>query len=261
VYDGRTLAEFIGPDFDQMVKTLTPELQNDRLVLQLNDDLLFNLGAKIVARMQEASVHVEHINHLKMLGLAMHNYLDTHGTFPARAGYGLKEAKFVKDKKPLLSWRVFMLPFVDQDDLYKQFHLDEPWDSEHNKKLIAKIPAVYQSNDKLSAEGKTRIVAPIGKDMAFEPGGVGLKINDFVDGTSNTIMLVEAATDKAVVWTKPDDLEIDVNDPKSGLFDPDALTFLAVFADASVHKLPKKVDNKNLLYLFLRNDGNVVMIP
>ena len=49
-----------------------------------------------------------------------------------------------KDGKPLLSWRVLILPYVEQEDLYKQFHLDEPWDSEHNKKLIEKMPAVYR---------------------------------------------------------------------------------------------------------------------
>jgi len=262
VEEGKTLAEFLGADFDRIVKALTPEIHGDRLALQLDDELLFDFGAKIVLRLQEAAGRAEHVNNLKMIVLGMHNYLDSHGAFPARAGYGLKEAKFVKDKRPLLSWRVFMLPYIEQDNLYQQFHLDEPWDSEHNKKLIAMIPPVFRSaNEKLSAEGKTRIVAPVGKDMAFEPNGEGTKINDFTDGTSNTILLLEAAEDRAVVWTKPDDLEIDVNEPKTGVFDPDAKSFLAALADGSVRTIPKKIESKMLLYLFLRNDGNPVQIP
>src|SRR5205823_10918869 len=60
-----------------------------------------------------------------------------------------------KQGKPLLSWRVHLLPFLEQDNLYKQFHLDEPWDSEHNKKLIARMPPVYRSSDKVAADGRT----------------------------------------------------------------------------------------------------------
>jgi len=257
--DDKSLGKFLGEDFDRICNALTPEIQNDRLVLQLNDELLFDVGAKLAMRMQAAVARNEYINHLKQLGLAMYNYSDTHGgILPGRAGYGLPVAKPVPEKKPLLSWRVFLLPFVDQDALYKEFHLDEPWDSEHNKKLIAKIPGVYQSNSfKLTAEGKTRIVAPVGKNMAFEPSGEGLKLpNDFPDGTSNTIMLVEAAEENAVIWTKPDDLEIDVSDPKKGLFDPGTASFLALFADDSVHTIPKKIDNQELLYRFWRNDGH-----
>ncbi len=79
------------------------------------------------------------MNNLKQIGLAMHNYESTFGTFPPA---------YIADKatgKPLLSWRVAILPFLEQDALYKQFHLDEPWDSAHNKTLIARMPPVYRS--------------------------------------------------------------------------------------------------------------------
>jgi hypothetical protein len=262
--DDKPLSDHLGADFARIRKALTPEVQNDRLVLQLNDELLFDFGAKLAVRVQDDAEKKQHINNLKQVVLAMHNYADTHGgLLPGRAGFGTKEAKPVAGKKPLLSWRVFLLPFVEQGQLYQQFHLDEPWDSEHNKKLIASIPGVYQSgNSKLTMEGKTRIVGPVGKDMAFEPSGEGLKMpGDFPDGTSNTIMLVEAAEANAVIWTKPDDLEIDVKAPKKGLFDPDTTSFLAGFADGSVHRIPKRIDDKMLLYMFWRNDGNVIDLP
>jgi len=70
---------------------------------------------------------------LKQIALAMHNYHDTYGTFPPHAIYS-------KDGKPLLSWRVMILPYIEQNNLYQQFHLDEPWDSEHNQKLMQQMP-------------------------------------------------------------------------------------------------------------------------
>src|SRR5207249_2796575 len=72
-------------------------------------------------------------NNLKQIGLAMHNYHDTYRHFPPQA---LTD----KNGKPLLSWRVAVLPFIEQDNLYRQFKLDEPWDSEHNRKLLERMP-------------------------------------------------------------------------------------------------------------------------
>src|SRR5262249_54155708 len=84
-----------------------------------------------VQKVRMAAGNAQGQNNLKQIALAMHNYNDAYnGKLPAHAIYS-------KDgKKPLLSWRVAILPFIEQDNLYQQFHLDEPWDSEHNKKLI-----------------------------------------------------------------------------------------------------------------------------
>src|SRR5262245_56693586 len=75
-------------------------------------------------------------NNLKQIGVAMHTYHDKHRSFPAAAIYG-------KDGKALLSWRVALLPYLGLEALYKEFKLDEPWDSAHNKRLLEKMPAVY----------------------------------------------------------------------------------------------------------------------
>src|SRR5262249_57367140 len=103
--------------------------------------------------------------------------------------------------KPLLSWRVAILPYIEQDALYKEFKLDEPWDSEHNKKLIAKMPAIYAPVAKPGKEGNTHLQMVIGPS-AMQPGGS--LITSIPDGTSNTIAVVEAA--EPVIWTKPDDV-------------------------------------------------------
>jgi RNA polymerase sigma factor (sigma-70 family) len=75
-------------------------------------------------------------NNLKQIGLAMHTYREAHGRFPAPAILG-------KDGKPLLSWRVAILPYIVEDGLYQSFKLDEPWDSPHNKRLLERMPGLY----------------------------------------------------------------------------------------------------------------------
>jgi hypothetical protein len=119
-----------------------------------------------------------------------------------------------KDGKPLLSWRVAILPYLREGKLYKQFKLDEPWDGPHNKKLLASMPKFYAP---VGVETKERyatfyqaIVGP-GAAWEFKPkAGIrfnaeGLRWNgDFTDGRTNTIGVVEAA--KSVPWTKPEDV-------------------------------------------------------
>ncbi|HEV3444106.1 MAG TPA: H-X9-DG-CTERM domain-containing protein, partial [Gemmataceae bacterium] len=70
--------------------------------------------------------------------------------------------------------------------------------------------------------------------------------------------LVEAAPDRAVIWTKPDDLKIDAKEPTAGLLDEHAAGFNVVFADASVRFLSAKIDPKTLNALFTRNGGEVI---
>jgi hypothetical protein len=139
-------------------------------------------------------------NNLKQIGLAMHNFHDTHGRLPIDSA----DTK----GKGRLSWRVHLLPFLMQDKLYKQFKLDEPWDSNHNIKLLGKMPDVYRS-PRVSLKGKGNTVYQVfrGPNTPFR-GFTGSRIPaSFPDGTSNTILVVEAT--EAVPWTKPADIAFD----------------------------------------------------
>ncbi len=205
-----------------------------------------------VAQAREAARRSQGKNNLKQIGLAMHNFHDVNKKFPAAANVDQKG-------KQLLSWRVHVLPFVEQAPLYQQFHLDEPWDSEHNKELIKNMPPAYSSpnHEDLAREGKTVYLVPTGKSTAFE-GQEGLGIADITDGTSNTIMAVEAHRDAAVIWTKPDDLVIDFKNPTKGVKSARVGGFHALFCDGSVRFVSDSINLDILKALFTRNGGEAL---
>lgn len=198
-------------------------------------------------------------NNLKQIMLAMHIHHDLHKHLPPQASTD-------KDGKPLLSWRVMVLPYIEQQALFNEFHLDEPWDSEHNKTLIAKMPPIYKSPASVAGgEGKTVYLGvsgdkgalPASKKPSLGPGD-GLGFASFTDGLSNTIAVVEAGDESAVVWTKPDDLVPDEKDPLKGLLGlyPGGLN--VGICDGSVRFIRESIDPTMLMHLFQRNDGNAV---
>jgi prepilin-type processing-associated H-X9-DG protein len=192
------------------------------------------------------------INNMKMLGLAFHNYHAARGHFPPAASRG-------KDGKPLLSWRVYLLPYMEQQALFKEFHLDEPWDSDHNKTLIARMPELYAcpaEARKLRKAGKTTYLVPVGKATIFD-GSDGVKLKDITDGTSNTIFVVDASDSLAVIWTKPDDWEVDPDMHKAALFGHHDRGTNFTFADGSVRFIKSTVSDATLRLLLTRAGGEV----
>jgi Protein of unknown function (DUF1559) len=149
---------------------------------------------------------------LRELALAMHAYQDKHGRLPPAAIYD-------EDGKPLLSWRVLLLPHLENDELFRQFSLDEPWDSPHNVVLLPKMPTVYSPlNGNPPLEPHTTLFQVfVGNGTAFE-GTQGLRLKEDFPRRSYTILIVEAG--KSVPWTKPEDLPYDENQlpPKLGGF-------------------------------------------
>ena len=195
---------------------------------------------------RESARRTQTMANMVQIGLAMQNYHSARKSSPPAY-------KADKDGKPLLSWRVLILPFLDQNDLYKQFHLDEPWDGEHNKALVARMPDIYKSpSSKVSGEGMTNYLAVRGEKCVFA-GANGIALKDITDGTANTIMTVEVTDDKAVVWTKPDDLPYDEKNPLQGLVGLHPDNFLAGFADGSARFISSTIDPAVLKALFTRN--------
>jgi hypothetical protein len=191
-------------------------------------------------------------NDLKQVGLAMHNYYSAYNLLPTAVGQPMLNSK--------LSWRVHLLPYFEHADLYQQFKLDEPWDSAHNKPLIARMPDVYRSpNAALTKEGKTRIVLPIGASTLFPPDRGKVQFQQVTDGLSNTIMALECDDAHAVVWTKPDDFAVDLKAPMNGLAvrPPGASLFL--IADGSVQFLRQTTNPASVAAMFTKNAGEVAM--
>jgi len=211
-----------------------------------------------VQKVREAATRMANQNNLKQLALAMHNYEAVYGSFPPAVVYR-------KDGKPLYSWRVVLLPYLQQDGLYKEFHLDEPWDSAHNKPLLARMPAVFgTAADPGQASTETHYQVFVGGGAVFDapepaPEAQGFKppkrtrLTDVTDGASNTLLIVEAAD--AVPWTAPQDLNYAADKPlpKLGHVSPSRFNFAMV--DGRVHSAPRNPDERVLRAAITRN-GN-----
>ncbi len=246
--------EEIAPGIDELVKVLLPTQQGDRLTIALTEEnggaaKAMTLLMPPVVAARAAAARAQAKNNLKQFALALHNYHDAYGHLPV--------AQPSKDGKPLLSWRVHILPFVEQQQLYEQFKLDEPWDSDNNKKLIEKMPKIFEIPGMTLAPGKTAYLVPTGEKMVFD-GDRKTTFNKITDGTSNTIMIVEANADQAVIWTKPDDLPIDLEKPLAGLGKARGNNLLAAFCDGSVRVISGSIDPKTLAALLTMNGGEVV---
>jgi hypothetical protein len=183
---------------------------------------------------------------LQTIVTGLHTYADVNnGLLPPPASVDKKGAR-------LLSWRVLILPYIGEEKLHEQFHLDEPWDSKHNKELLAKMPAVFSTpRAKNTNNGMTHYLAIVGPGAAFEEGKQ-MKIPDFLDGTSNTIGLIEA--EKPVPWTKPEDFAYDAEKPLS----IPTRDFHAARMDSSSFLISKDADETELRNLITRAGGEVV---
>jgi hypothetical protein len=242
------------PSFDKLAASITPKVSGDQLTVAARGENLARALGELTQWVQERVRQARVSEHLSKIGLAFYKYYDAHTVFPAPASYDT-------DGKALLSWRVHVLPQLGYEKLYKEFHLNEPWDSEHNIQLVKRMPAVYHSGSyPLTREGKTTFLAPTGKGTMF-PSRKPLKMADISDGTSNTILLVEAVPDRAVIWTRPGDLPFDPKKPFAGLVDKKKKSFLVVAADDSVHCLPASMDVKTLIGLFSPAGGEQVRFP
>ena len=206
-----------------------------------------------ITQAREAALRTQCKNNLKQIALAMHNHHDTYKGFPAAATVD-------KAGKPLLSWRVHVLPFLGAASLYDQFKLDEPWDSTHNKKLIAQMPAVFACPSGSLKPGMTTYLGVSGEKSIFN-GSQKLGFRDVRDGTANTLMVVDADDSLAITWTKPGDLTWSADSPLKGLVGHHGDGFQAVFCDGHTRYFPASITAEMLTALFTKAGGEVVELP
>jgi hypothetical protein len=156
--------------------------------------------------------------------------------------------------QPLLSWRVHLLPYLGEQSLYQQFHLNEAWNSPHNTTLLSRMPNVYRMPDQPSNATVTHYQVFVGPQAPFD-GTRQLGMANITDGASRTIAIVEALA--PVEWTRPADVA----------FPPDAVafnglgvlgrfgspTFGAVLFDGTVTSYPTNMNPAQLKALITPN--------
>jgi beta-lactamase regulating signal transducer with metallopeptidase domain len=241
-----------------------------------------------VAAANSASLRKQSVINLKHIGLAFYNYHTEHGRFPAPVLYGGATGKVP------YSWRVAILPYLENNPLYKQYNFDEPWDGPSNRKLLDKMPAFYSypapdgspasrtntayfvftgKGTALSPPAKTQAAGGMAGGALFPGGSAARKAGtppqagsgppgpmmaEIIDGTSNTILAVEARRD--IPWTKPEDIPFDSDEPlpELGGFSPNG--FNAAFADGAVRFISNSADPTVLKALITRAGGEVISL-
>ena len=207
----------------------------------------------VVNASRTAARRTQSMNNIKMIGLAMHNYADVNGHFPP-ASVIAPGSKFPH------SWRVALLPYLDANDLYKEYDFNEPWDSPRNLKLIPKMPAVLAHPKADPTLGNTAYFVFHGPDSIFPPNSKGTPLQKITDGTSNTILAIECQ--REVPWTKPEDIDYDPKNfpgpaiPELKPFAEEG--FVSLFADGSARFLKKAITPSVLKALISRAGGEVI---
>ena len=233
--------------------------------------------ASPLERARAAARRTASMNNLKQLALAFHNYHDAYNAFPPAAVIG-------PNGKPWHSWRVLVLPFIEELDLYKQYDFSQPWDSPKNLAVAEKMPKVFRDPARDGPlDTLTDYAAITGEAAIFQPGMVTMtSADDFpacltagkkvgfasvTDGTSNTILFATLDPARKIPWTKPEDIILD--DAFPGIGEPAGIgailpvegghhTALVAFADGSVQSLADSIDADTLRPFLTRAGGELV---
>ena len=229
----------------------------------------FGLISPSVCSLRDAAQRHNSSYSLKQICIGIHNYHDTFDELPQNT--------YAPDGRPLLSWRVHILPFIEEEKLYLLFRLDEPWDSPANLPLLSKMPRIYSHPKHRAQKPGThthyrgfsnrgtvfeRRDVPATQHLFVGPAGVlprpmplrpAFRLHSIQDGLNNTIFVVEAAD--AMEWTKPDDLDASVEVPKlGGLWRGDK--FNALFGDGDVRAMRIDISHAALAAMISHSGGD-----
>jgi hypothetical protein len=197
-------------------------------------------------------------NHLHLIGLALHNYHDVYGCFPPA---------YIADEngQPMHSWRVLILPYIDQAPLYNQYRFDEPWNGPNNSKLASITIPSYQCpanvDEQKELQQWTSYVAVIGPHTCWQ-GTEPVPISQITDGTSVTLLVVETRN-SGIHWMEPRDLHVTqmpltVNAPGMGFSSLHEGGASGLLADGSVRFVHETISAETVLRLIERDDGEPV---
>jgi len=232
---------------------------------------------RAILRARDAARRVESTDHLRQIADAFHSFADAYGRFPPAAVIG-------PDGKPWHSWRVVLLPFLEEAGLYQQYDFSQPWDSPKNRQLAERTVKVYRDPAREGPpDGFADYAAIVGRDALFQPNVVkmdgerdfpacltkGKKVSfeSVADGTPNTVMFATVDPARRIPWTKPEDILLDADFPGFGKLkgigaihpaaDGGGRMALVAFADGSVAPLPASLDKSDLIKLLTRSRGDL----
>ncbi len=212
---------------------------------------------------REAGSHITCLNNLKQIVIALHSYHDQYGSFPPA---------YITDEngQPKHSWRVLLLPFLEEQALYDKYDFDEPWNGPNNSKLVDSMPSIYSCPSAThDLQGQTSYVAIVGPHTAW-PGASARTVSEITDGTTNTVLVLEC-NDQNTQWLEPQDLELSValevlasedmaaagNHKSEGFFYRYYHGRNMAMADGSVRFAGNRVGQEVWSALFIVNDGTV----
>lgn len=193
---------------------------------------------------------------LKHIGLALHLYHDSYGSFPPAVTYSA-------DGQPMHSWRVLILPFLESAPLreqYRKYNLNEPWNSPGNLAATASMPEIY-----LCRAGPHGLSAGLTSYLALDGPGTVMdsshpaQLKEIVDGSARTFMVIEAL-ESGIGWSEPRDFDISqtISPGPGGLSSPHGGGFHALIADSSVRFISDTISPQTLQALLTRDGGEEV---
>jgi Protein of unknown function (DUF1559) len=267
------MATFI-PVAERLLETTQVKTEGAEVTLtsEGGDSAAIALGLILpaVQNAREAARRAQSLNNLKQIALAFHMYHDEHGHFPPAV---------IEENGVTRSWRVELLPYLGQQAIYDAYRKDQPWDSEQNKALLARIPPLYKDPSDPSERSSTSYFVLTGPHaLPLEAGqagaastlfsdkpvglktGNGAKLPSIIDGTSNTLLVVEAK--RSTPWTKPEDVPFDPAKAaellQKEIGGNHANVFLAAAADGSARTISKTLDPQTLRSLITPAGGEPV---
>ncbi|MFK8112214.1 MAG: DUF1559 domain-containing protein [Rubripirellula sp.] len=210
-------------------ESIRVEVSPESVTIQATPTEIQRLAEAMMAPVIVRSAQKSTMSAMKQLGIAIHNYVVTNEHLPPRCFTAA-------DATPLLSWRVALCPFIEQQTLYNAIQLDQSWDSPANAMHTATAIPLYMSAQKATA--KTTLRAPVFPGSLWYGDGPPKKFADVIDGLQNTIALIDAPSAAAIEWTNPKSWILSAEDPMSDVFgERNVVTVLML--DGSARRLKK----------------------
>lgn len=226
-------------------KSIDVDVQIEKVTLRASPEVFARLAQAVISPAQQNATQMMVSNTMKQIGLAIHNYYANEKTLPPL--YYASE-----DGKPLLSGRVALLPYIEQQAMFQSVKLDQAWDSEANLLFSQTLIPTYCFHPDLGS--KTTIRFPVFPGSVWDGDGPPKDFRDVRDGSSRTIAAIDAPVDAAVEWANPKPWILSEDDPMSDVFG-DRESATVVLLDGAALVLRKSEMTNAKLKAMLTIDG------